>query len=113
MAGLYKRNLIQNCTCIKDICTETIIFVTSMPFPVLVLRHCAWSQANQQKIQKLEETWCMKITSNRTFLVRDCAIIIKRGAEKLEGVGGALHKIAAKIGGAQSEITHLTEGGGA
>ena len=25
--------------------------------------------------------------------------------------GGALHKIAAKIGGAQSKITHLTEGG--
>ena len=32
------------------------------------------------------------------------------GAEKLEG-GGALHKIAAKIRGAQSQITHLTEGG--
>ena len=31
------------------------------------------------------------------------------GAEKLEG--GALHKIAAKIGGAQSKITHLTERG--
>ena len=28
---------------------------------------------------------------------RDCAIIIRRGAENLEG--GALHKIAAKIGG--------------
>ena len=41
--------------------------------------------------------------------VRDCAIIIRRGAEKLEG--GALHKIAARIGGAQSKITHLTEGG--
>ena len=48
------------------------------------------------------------------FFIRDCAIIIRRvgrggGAEKLEG--GALHKIAAKIGGAQSKITHLTEGG--
>ena len=31
------------------------------------------------------------------------------GGEKLEG--GALHKIAAKIEGAQSEITHLTEEG--
>ena len=31
------------------------------------------------------------------------------GAKKLEG--GALHKIAAKIGGAQSKITHLTERG--
>ena len=31
------------------------------------------------------------------------------GAEKLEG--GALHKIAAKIRGAQSKISHLTEGG--
>ena len=31
------------------------------------------------------------------------------GGEKLEG--GALHKIAAKIGGAQSKISHLTEGG--
>ena len=30
--------------------------------------------------------------------VRDCAIIIRRGALKPEG-GGALHKIAAKIGG--------------
>ena len=29
--------------------------------------------------------------------IRDCAIIIRREAEKLEG--GALHKIAAKIGG--------------
>ena len=26
-------------------------------------------------------------------------MIIRRGAEKLEGGGGALHKIAAKIGG--------------
>ena len=43
--------------------------------------------------------------------IRDCAKIIRRGgAEKLEG-GGALHKIAAKIGWAQSKITHLTEGG--
>ena len=43
--------------------------------------------------------------------LRDCAIIIRRwGADKLEG-GVALHKIAAKIGGAQSKITHLTEGG--
>ena len=25
--------------------------------------------------------------------------------------GGALHKIAAKIGGVQSKITHLTDGG--
>ena len=32
------------------------------------------------------------------------------GAEKLEG-GGALHKIAAKIGRPQSKISHLTEGG--
>ena len=31
------------------------------------------------------------------------------GAEKLEG--GALHEIAAKIGGAHSKFTHLTEGG--
>ena len=31
------------------------------------------------------------------------------GAKKLEG--GALHKIAAKIGRAQSKITHLTERG--
>ena len=29
--------------------------------------------------------------------IRDCTIIIRREAEKLEG--GALHKIAAKIGG--------------
>ena len=28
-----------------------------------------------------------------------------------EKLGGALHKIAAKTGGAQSKITHLTEGG--
>lgn len=41
--------------------------------------------------------------------IRDCAIIIRRGALKPEGE--ALHKIAAKIGGAQSKITHLTEGG--
>ena len=42
--------------------------------------------------------------------IRDCAIIIRRvGAEKLEG--RVLHKIAAKIRGAQSKITQLTEGG--
>ena len=35
-------------------------------------------------------------------------MIIRRGVEKLEE--GALHKIAAKIGGAQSKIPHLTEG---
>ena len=33
-----------------------------------------------------------------SLVFRDCAIIIRRGAEKQEG-GGALHKIAAKIGG--------------
>ena len=32
MAGLSKRNLTHNRTCIKDICTETIIFVTSNAF---------------------------------------------------------------------------------
>ena len=58
-----------NRICIKDVkCTETMIFVTSMRFPVLVNWHCAQSQANQQKIQNLEEKWCMKITSYRTFL---------------------------------------------
>ena len=39
-----------------------------MRFPVLVNWHCALSHANQPKIQNLEETWCVKITSNRTFL---------------------------------------------
>ena len=43
-------------------------------------------------------------------LLRDCAIIIRRGGQKTRG-GGALHKIAATIGGAQSKITHMTEGG--
>ena len=38
-----------------------------MRFPVLVNWHCALSHANQPKIQKLEETWCVKITSNRTW----------------------------------------------
>ena len=36
----------------------------------------------------------------------------QEGGPKIRG-GGALHKIAATIGGAQSKITHLTEGGGA
>ena len=40
MAGLSKRNLTHNRTCIKDICTGTIIFVTSMRFPVVVNWHC-------------------------------------------------------------------------
>ena len=39
-----------------------------MRFPGLVTWHCAVSQANQPMIQKLEETWCVKITSYRTFL---------------------------------------------
>ena len=40
--------------------------------------------------------------------IRDCAIIIRGGLKNERGV---LHKITAKIGGAQSKITHLTEGG--
>ena len=37
---------------------------------------------------------------NLAACIRDCAIFIRRGgAEKLEEGGGALHKIAAKIGG--------------
>ena len=44
--------------------------------------------------------------------IRDCAIIIRRGGGLKNWRGGALHKIAAKIGVAQSKITHLTEGGG-
>ena len=46
-------------------------------------------------------------------MLRDCAIIIRRGGPKTRR--GALHKIATKIGGgggAQSKITHLAEGGG-
>ena len=50
MAGHSKRNLTHNRTCIKDICTGTIIFVTSMRFPVLVNWHwtglAPCSQAN-------------------------------------------------------------------
>ena len=34
MAGLSKKNLTHSRFCIKEICTETIIFVTSMRFPV-------------------------------------------------------------------------------
>ena len=37
------------------------------------------------------------LSGSKIAIVTDCAIIIRRGAEKLEG--GALHKIAAKIGG--------------
>ena len=55
----------------------------------------------------ISETWLNDINED---YIRDCAIIIRRGDEKLEGWGGALHKIAAKIGGTQSKITHLTEG---
>ena len=46
------------------------------------------------------------------YWIRDYAIIIRKGgggAEKLEA--GRYKKIAAKIGGAQSKISHLTEGG--
>ena len=50
------------------------------------------------------------LISSFNVRLRDCAIIIRRGASKTRG-GGALHKIAAKIGVAQSKITHLTEGG--
>ena len=48
-------------------------------------------------------------TNDSLGLIRDCAIIIRRGGPKTGG--GALNKTAAKIGGAQSKITHLTEGG--
>ena len=49
------------------------------------------------------------LISSFNVRLRDCAIIIRRGGPKTRG--GALHKIAAKIGVAQSKITHLTEGG--
>ena len=48
-----------------------------------------------QQLLGISETWLNDINED---YVRDCAIIIRRGDEKLEG-GGALHKIAAKIGG--------------
>ena len=35
----------------------------------------------------------------------------QEGGGGLKPEGGALHKIAAKIGGPQSKITHLTGGG--
>ena len=65
------------------------------------------------KFQKkfLEKNFLYLVLFIWSLKIWDCAIIIRRGAEKLEG-GGALHKIAAKIGGPQSKITHLTEGGG-
>ena len=49
-----------------------------------------------------------------TFLVlvrifRDCAIIIRRVAEKLDG-GGTLSENNVKIGGAQIKITLITGG---
>ena len=40
------------------------------------------------------------------YILRDCAIIIRRGRGP-KTRGGALHKIAAKIGGAQSKICLL------
>ena len=68
MAGLSKRNLTHSRTFIKDICTGTIIFVTSMRFPLWLTGIAACSQANQPMIQKLQETCCVKITSYTTFL---------------------------------------------
>ena len=38
-----------------------------MRFPVLVNWHCALSQANQPKIQKLEETWCVACVQTSPF----------------------------------------------
>ena len=76
MAGLSKRNLTHNCTCIKDICTGTFCHLNA--FSVLVNWHLVFcwfarrSQANQPIIQKLEETWCVKITSYRTFHFIGC-----------------------------------------
>ena len=52
----------------------------------------------------ISETWLNDMNED---YVRDCAIIIRRWDEKLEGGGGVLHKIAAKIAG-----THSFDGGG-
>ena len=71
MAGLSKRNLTHNFTCIKELFTGT--FCRLNAFSVLVNWHLVscWfaprSRVNQPMIQKLEETWCVKITSYRTF----------------------------------------------
>ena len=71
MAGLSKRNLTYNRTCIKDICTETLIFCylkCVFPFWLTGIAPCSSLSQAEPKIQKLEETWCVKITWNRTFL---------------------------------------------
>ena len=71
MAGLFKRNLNHNWTCIKEICTGKFCHLNA--FSVLVNWHLVFcwfapcSQANQPMIQKLEETWSVKIISYRTF----------------------------------------------
>ena len=71
IAGLSKRYLTHNCTCIKEICAGTFCYLNEF----LVLVNCylvfCWfapcSQANQPMIQKFEETWCVKLSSYRTF----------------------------------------------
>ena len=71
MAGLSKRNLNHNWACIKEICTGKFCHLNA--FSVLVNWHLVFcwfapcSQANQPMIQKLEETWSVKIISYRTF----------------------------------------------
>ena len=47
---------------LKTFVLKRYFLLPQMRFPVLVNWHCASSQANQPKIQKLEETWCVKIT---------------------------------------------------
>ena len=61
-------------------------------------------------LNKSMNIWDIKRVVSEDIILRDCAIIIRRGGG-WKTRGGALHKIAAKIGGAQSKITHLTEGG--
>ena len=61
MAGLSKRNLNHNWTCIKEICTGKFCHLNALSVLSVL------SQANQPMIQKLEETWSVKIISYRTF----------------------------------------------
>ena len=85
---------------IKKIC---VFYDTKTGFPLTKackikgIKHYSFNQTKGYNLSFIHLSDADLTVDYLKCKTRDCAIIIRRGAEKLEG--GALHRIAAKVGG--------------
>ena len=85
---------------IKKIC---VFYDTKTGFPLTKackikgIKHYSFNQTKGYNLSFIHLSDADLTVDYLKYKIRDCAIIIRRGAEKLEG--GALHRIAAKVGG--------------